>query len=564
MTNQSAIQWFRQAKFGMFIHWGIYSLLESGEWVMYARQIPVKEYEKLAAKFNPIRFNADEWVATAKAAGMRYIVITAKHHDGFSMFKTNVSNFNIVDATPFGRDPMQELCEACRREGLKLGFYYSHVREWRHPMAQSFETQGRPNMIGNYGNFWDYPDENRKDLQKYIDEFDIPQLKELLTQYGDILTIWFDTPSMIRPDQGEQLRDCVHAIQPACLVNSRLSNEIETDYVTMGDCEVPASGLDIAWDTPMTSSRSWGYSANDVYRPAGEFIRELSEIASKGGNYLLNIGPTSEGVMPEQACAEFKKVGEWLKVNGEAIYGSSPAGLSYRPTWGCATRNGNKLYLIVFDETAISIRLTGLKSDVLGCTLLGGSSLKFTQCHNACEDELCVDIGTNEGGVRVICVECRNDVDINPQHIPGDDDSIELDAISATLHIEYEYSKLCLINGATRRWYDPHDWLEWTFITTEPDAKYDVELVLEAGSFWRLEDFGHEVSVIIDSNEFTATLTEDSVGPRQKDRRKVTVGQITLHDVGTHSLKVVPRQIVKTKMVGLTILGAALNRIKSE
>ena len=181
------------------------------------------------------------------------------------------------------------------RSSVKLGFYYSHVREWRHPMAQSFETQGRPNMIGNYGNFWDYPDENRKDLQKYIDEFDIPQLKELLTQYGDILTIWFDTPSMIRPDQGEQLRDCVHAIQPACLVNSRLSNEIETDYVTMGDCEVPASGLDIAWDTPMTSSRSWGYSANDVYRPAGEFIRELSEIASKGGNYLLNIGPTSEG-----------------------------------------------------------------------------------------------------------------------------------------------------------------------------------------------------------------------------------------------------------------------------
>lgn len=561
MTNENSVKWFREAKFGMFIHWGIYSLLEAGEWVMYSRQIPVKEYEKLTAKFNPVKFNADEWVSVAKAAGMKYIVITAKHHDGFSMFKTSVSDFNIIDATPFGRDPMKELCEACRREGIKLGFYYSHVREWRHPMAQSFETQGRPNAIGNYGNFWDYPDENKKDLQKYIDEFDMPQLKELLTQYGDIITIWFDTPSMIRPDQGEQLRDCVHSIQPACLVNSRLSNEIETDYVTMGDCEVPASGLDIAWDTPMTSSRSWGYSANDVYRPAGEFIRELSEIASKGGNYLLNIGPDSQGVMPPQACAEFRKVGKWLDINGEAIYGTSPAGLSYRPKWGCATKNGQYLYLIVFDENAKRIRLTGLKNDVTACSILGGADASFTQAHKDNSDELIIDIRNNEGGVRVVRVECKGNVSITSEHMPGDDDSIELDAISANMHIEYEYSKLCRINGATRRWYDEHDWIDWEFITTESNASYDVTLEIEAGSFWHLEDFGHEVDVFVDENRFEAILDEDKLGPRQKDRRIIKIGNLTISEPGVHEFKIVPRKIVKKNMVGLTVLGASLNRV---
>lgn len=168
MPREDAVKWFRNAKFGMFIHWGIYSLLEDGEWVMYARRIPVKEYEKLATRFNPVDFDAEKWVKTAKAAGMKYIIITAKHHDGFSMFKSAVSPFNIVDATPFKRDPMAELAVACRREGLKLGFYYSHVREWRHPMAQSFEATSRFDRLGNYGNFWDYPDENRKNLQVCI------------------------------------------------------------------------------------------------------------------------------------------------------------------------------------------------------------------------------------------------------------------------------------------------------------------------------------------------------------------------------------------------------------
>lgn len=560
MAGKLAIEWFKAARFGMFIHWGIYSLLEDGEWVMYRRQIPVAEYEKLAAKFNPVKFDADEWVSIAKRAGMRYMVITAKHHDGFSMFKTDASKFNIVDATPFGRDPMRELCEACRKQGLKLGFYYSHVREWRHPMAQSFEVQGRPDRLGNYGNFWDYPDENQKDLQRYIDEFDIPQLKELLTQYGDVLTIWFDTPSMIKPQQGEQIRDYVRSLQPDCLVNSRLSNEIETDYRTMGDCEVPACGANVAWDTPMTSSGSWGYKANDTYRPAGEFIRELSDIASKGGNYLLNVGPDSLGQIHPRACEELAKVGEWLNVNGEAIFGTVPAALRYRPKWGCVTQRANTLYAIVFDEQADFIRLTGLISDVVGCRILGQCKVEFKQTNVDGAGELKVALGEHVDGVRVVAIECRDSVQLCHDIMPGDDESIELDCVDASIHADSPHSKLIMQNGATRRWWDVRDWLEWEFITNLPDCCYHIQLMLEDGGFWRLEDFGHQVRIVIDDKSYDMTVDEQNAIKRDKGRRYVYAGDIQLPTKGMHKLKVCPQFINRNRMAGLTIYGVVLER----
>lgn len=558
MANNKALEEFSKARFGMFIHWGIYSLLESGEWVMYARRIPVKEYEKLAPQFNPTEFDAEKWVQTAKAAGMKYIVITAKHHDGFSMFSTKVSPFNIVDATPFGRDPMKELAEACRRNGLKLGFYYSHVREWRHPMAQSFEIQGRPDRLGNYGNFWDYPDENRKDLQKYIDEFDMPQLKELLTQYGDILTIWFDTPSMILPRQAEQLRDLVHSIQPDCLVNGRISNEIETDYKTMGDCEVPACGADKPWDTPMTSSRSWGYSANDSYRTAGEFIRELCDIASKGGNYLLNVGPDSHGVIPEKAAKELAKVGNWLSVNGEAVFGTQPGGFRYRPKWGCVTKNGDRLYAIIFDENALSVRMSGLKSRVKSCEMLGGDSVDFEQTGEGDASMLTVSMGAASDRVRVIKICCDGDVDVTDMLMPGDDDSIELNCIDAKINVVSPYSKLILENGATHRWLDASDSVEWSFITTVPDADYEVHLVLEAGAFWSLEDFGHEVSLVIDGEERFCVITEEAAGAKIRGRRYMNIGDVHLKEAGKHRIVFQPEKISCSNLLGITLFGVEL------
>lgn len=371
-TSQDArMKWWREARFGMFVHWGIYSQLGRGEWVQFNEKIPVKEYEKLATTFNPKKFNAEEWVRLAEQAGMKYIVITAKHHDGFSMFRTKVSPFNVVDATPFKRDPMAELAVACRKHGIKLCFYYSHVREWRHPLAQSFEGGH------NYGNSWDYPDESRKDLSRFVDEFAKPQLKELLTQYGPIGLIWFDTPSFLKDEKAQECADLVHSLQPDCLVNSRVGLQADWDYVSTGDCEVPPADLGKDWEAPMTGCDSWGYDSdpNNHYKTPGEVIRILVKCASMGGNLLLNVGPTGEGAIPPQAAEQLKAVGKWMKINGESIYGTQASPFK-RLSWGQCTQKPGKLYLHVFDWPQKEVLVPGLKSKVEKAYLLSDSKQK--------------------------------------------------------------------------------------------------------------------------------------------------------------------------------------------
>lgn len=367
-SHEERMKWWREARFGMFIHWGVYSVpagvwdgtnvtRHGAEWIMNAAKIPLAEYQKLPAKFDPEKFNAEEWVNIAKGAGMKYIVITAKHHDGFAMFHSQASAFNIYDATPFHRDPLKELADACAREGIKLGFYYSQAQDWNHPGGAASGGHWDPAQDGN--------------MDQFIDNVDIPQIKELFSNYGKVAVIWWDTPIGMTPERAEKLLPLLK-LQPDIISNNRLdARKITGDYGTPEN-KIPTNSLPSDWETCMTMNGTWGYRSYDhKWKSTETLVRNLVDIASKGGNFLLNVGPTSEGVIPEPSVERLKEIGAWMKVNGVAIYGTSKSPLAAQPAWGRVTQSGDILYLHVFEwPTDGKLLLPGIKNDVRSATLL--------------------------------------------------------------------------------------------------------------------------------------------------------------------------------------------------
>ncbi len=543
--QKEALKLWQDMKFGMFIHWGIYSIPARGEWHMYIDRVPVKEYEKLADQFDPQQFDADAWVALAKCAGMKYIVLTAKHHDGFSMFQTDVSRFNVVDGTPFGRDVVAELADACRRHGLKLGLYYSHVREWRHPLAQSYEKQGRDDRFGNYGNFWDYPEESTKDLERYIEEFDKPQLNELLTKYGDILTIWFDTPSHINARQANSLREFVYERQPHCLVNSRLCYDecVHSDYRSMGDNSIPLFADDTPWETAATSSDAWGYVEDAHYLSHTVMLRKLVEILSKGGNFLLNEGPDRHGRIPETAQQELLAMGDWIRRNEEAVYGVRSLRLPYVCDWGYAAQKGNTVYLYVTDPTVTEVGLPGLLSPIRACRFTDGNvPLLFEQ-----DPALRVILGSADNEeIRVVAVECEAPAAFRDGIYANDSGVVYLTAQNGTLHNRDPYSHTKATSLGIERWFSERDTVSW-HCELPHDGTYTVELVTAGGGFFKEEDIGHKITLLIDGRPLELTV-EGLVTADEK--RVTTVAGIPL-TAGPHDLILKPRHIVSEHRVGL-------------
>ena len=326
-------EWFRQAKFGMMIHWGLYSLLAGqykgkrydnndptvtywepiGEWIMSRYQIPIAEYEKLTQAFQPIYFDADEWVALAKEAGMEYLVITSKHHEGFALFDSAADPYNVVQATPFGRDVIKELSQACARANLKFGLYYSQELDWHEPHGGGYQITEPDGKGCMWSNCWDFPDRAQKDFSLCFEKKIKPQVKEILTQYGDLALIWFDTPGVITPEQSNELYQMVKHYQPDCLVNSRIGNGMG-DYSSCGDNEIPEDYKTTLYESACTLNDTWGYKSFDNnWKSAEEVLRIKEHLNARGINYLLNIGPDGLGRFPAPAIDILKKIGALSK-----------------------------------------------------------------------------------------------------------------------------------------------------------------------------------------------------------------------------------------------------------
>jgi alpha-L-fucosidase len=365
-TNLVRGAWLKDSRFAMFVHWGLYSELGGkwdgktqygiAEWIMRRAKIPVADYEKVATRFNPTGFDAKEWVKLAKDTGMRHVMITAKHHDGFAMFKSAAHPYNIADATPFKRDPMKELSEACRDGGLRLGFYYSQTQDWHERDA--------------VGNDWEFkPGEG--DFQKYLTGKAVPQIKELLSNYGPIAGVWFDTPGPITPEQSKGLVDLVHALQPQALVNSRIGNGLG-DYETLGDQEIPRLPRPGLWETPDTANDTWAYAWYDRdWKSPTEIAERLVRVVSRGGTYMLNVGPDGTGRIPAQSARILREVGTWVHAHEDAIHGTDATPFGPIP-WGECTARGNTLFLHVFQWPADGkLVLPGLRSKVKRATLEG-------------------------------------------------------------------------------------------------------------------------------------------------------------------------------------------------
>ena len=394
--RDARMAWWRDAKFGMFIHWGVYSVPAGyykgqpvkgiGEWIMNKGKIPMTEYQQFAKDFTADKFDASQFVATAKNAGMKYIVITSKHHDGFAMFDTKVNGWNIVQATPFKRDPLKELAEECRKQGIKLGFYYSQAQDWNNGGSAA-------------GGKWDKAQDHNMD--DYVDKTAIPQITEILTNYGPDTpaVVWWDTPIDMNKERAARIDAVIQKLRPGLIQNNRLGGGTKGDTETP-EQRIPPQGFPGRdWETCMTLNGTWGFKKDDHnWKSTETIIRNLADIASKGGNYLLNVGPDSRGEIPAESVKRLAEVGDWMKVNGKAIYGTTatPFGeelgqpmegksgygtkvlISSGNQWR-ATQKPGHVYLIIFQWPSDGkFSVPAFAHAITGASLLANPTAKLT------------------------------------------------------------------------------------------------------------------------------------------------------------------------------------------
>jgi alpha-L-fucosidase len=525
--RDARMKWWREARFGMFIHWGVYSVPAGtydgkripniGEWIMNHGKIPVERYAQYAKEFNPTKFNADEWVSIAKNAGMNYIVITSKHHDGFAMFHTKVDGYNIYDATPFKRDPLKELAEACQKQGIKLGFYYSQAQDWHHPGGAAA------------GGHWDKAQDG--DMDKYISDVAVPQVKEILSNYGSVAVLWFDTPVGMNRERVEQFVPLLR-LQPQIIVNNRLGTGFTGDTETPEQHIPPTGYPGKDWETCMTMNDTWGYKSYDKnFKSVPTLLHNLCDIASKGGNYLLNVGPTSEGIIPQPEVDRLEAVGKWLKTNGEAIYATSASPFR-RLDWGRCTRKDNKLFLMVFDWPKDGKLAVPMSNKISKAYLLTAPDKALETSSSEKGAQITIPSEAPDPIVSVVVAELDGVV----QPISMADAPLNADA-NGTFRLEAADAKIV---GDTAQlegedigyWTSKSDYVEWKLNVAKPGA-YAVSLdyACEPGSE------GSEYAVIVGEQKLTGKITATR---SWRNFRTVKVGTIRIGQPGVVTLQLKP------------------------
>ena len=547
--RDARMKWWREAKFGMFIHWGLYAVPAGryegkpvggiGEWIMHSAHIPVADYAAYASQFDPEQFNADQWVGYAKAAGMKYIVMTAKHHEGFAMFPTKVDDYNVNARTPFKRDPIGEMSAACKKAGIKFGVYYSQNLDWHHAGG------------GTAGPSWDPAQAG--DFDAYVKTVSAPQVTELITRYHPAV-LWWDINGPFTPAQ-VRLLTASFPQDPGLIYNNRLGGGVPGDTETP-EQTIPANGFPGKdWETCMTINDTWGFKTDDTnFKSAATLLRNLVDIASKGGNYLLNVGPTAQGIIPAPEVERLQAVGKWMKTNGEAVYGTSATPFKKLP-WGRCTQKkdgaNTTLYLHVFDwPNDGKLHVPGLRNAVRSAYLLD-SKRAIPAVSDAGGVTLTVPATAPDPVSSTVVLKIIGPPAVTPPPpvYIGQDASgvLNLAAKDAEPHGGVQYEP-----GAAHDnlgfWTNAADWVEWPVMITKPGT-FAVTAKIAAPGSGSFTVQAYEVKqlalALLSRTKFVVSPQQSVAGiaPNTGDYGKyqtVTLGTLTVPEAGSAFVSVHP------------------------
>jgi alpha-L-fucosidase len=564
-TREQRLMWWRDARLGCFIHWNDASLL-GGEWkgkqyggyaehIQRMAKIPCEEYRRdVAGNFNPTRFNADEWARTIRKAGMRYVIITAKHHDGFAVYDSDVSDFNIVKATPYGRDPMVELKAACVKNGLKFGFYYSHAFDWGEPNGPGndwdYKNPGGDLHLFGGRNWFDEHPEMTPRIRKYVDEKSLPQVLELIDKYDPDI-IWFDTPHKLPPEENLRILKAVRAAKPSIVVNSRIVQPYRGmshhfgDYMSTGDRAVDFPARDGDWETIPTTNESYGYSKADrSHKTPGFLVRVLAKAAARGGNMLLNIGPKGDGVIDAPDIEILEGIGKWMDINEASIRGTVRSTLPVQ-TWGESTRKENTFYLHVFDwPTNGILKLGGFLGKVNKAWLLSDKNeiaLPHKRTDNmTVQFEVPTEAPDVANSVLVVEVDDAGNVDSHRPISTSKDNMLRaFDGIA--IGGEFNYGDGKAWNNGVSGWKDSGQSITWPVYLSEP-GKFKV--VAEYKPFEQANKF------IVESGK---AILSDTTRTTEKGFIKHDLGNMNLF-AGNQIIKIHSDSIPKGDLMNLRAL----------